>query len=75
MLERSFSTELKSIRDHHKAHIKVLSIFECLEELEIPSVWEGEKIMDGSLKLETLRTGTEGRLGFCQSGYEEDYSQ
>lgn len=75
MLGRSFSIELKSVRDHHKAHIKVLSIFKCLEELEIPSVWEGERIMDGSLKLETLKMGIEGRLGFCQRGYEEDYSQ
>lgn len=53
----------------------MLSIFKWLEELAIPSVQEGERIMDNSLKLETLKMGIEGRLGFCQRGYEEDYSQ
>lgn len=53
----------------------MLSISQCLEELEIPSVWEEERIMDGSLKLETLKMGIEERSGFCQRGYEEDYFQ
>lgn len=53
----------------------MLSIFKWLEDLAIPSVREGERIMDGSLKLETLKMGIEGRLGFCQREYEEGYFQ
>lgn len=30
---------------------------------------------NGSLKLEILRMDIGGRLGFCQRGYQEDYSQ
>lgn len=64
--------ELKSIRDHCEVRIQVLSckvqIFKCLEEQAITSVWAGEKIIDGSLKLQTLKISIERRLKFCQSG-------
>ena len=63
--------ELKSIWDPSEACIKVLSsmvqIFKCWKE---QTLWKGERIINGSLKLETLRMSIEGRLGFCQRGIQ-----